>query len=579
MDRMRIARGLVAGLLGLLALLPADALAQTAAQRAREALVAGPIDGLRQVDALEGLRDARGADALRRGLLLVQIGAAREPLPRRAGELITEAERRGPDGEAAWAAWFNTQVQLRWLAESTLPPAFGTLAPGSRALGPGAWVAAWSGGADLVALVRVSNASQQPLLLPPPKLLLRAPGSEWPLDCELPAAPVNAPPALADSGERVPPGGGRTFVCRAAGADTSWADTLMRAATGQATPGEAVAVTPPPLADRARLDQLLRAWAGEAPPVAAAAANPANVRADAAPRAAAPRALGSTWRTVVAVGAVAALLLMAVRTVYARIDGDESAARAWLGSLPAAGVLLLVAAAVGSPPGQALFAAIGDAAGHAMRALMARFPMTRPEAPIGGGGPAPGGGALAPAFAAWTIGLYAGGRLLQRLGFSRTRVRLMTWFVVLVLGPLSAAAVWSPPAGEGWSRAVPIVLMLVALGFFIGVGVAVALMRGVDDLCEREDTSWFATVLAAWRRSLHFGGTATRAELWGYLAFYVQAWALARLFVPPWDRGLALVLLLPLPALVLRRLRGLTDREAWTLAALLALTAYPWLGR
>lgn len=539
--------------------------------------------GLQLADRLALAGDPPGAELLRWSLLELQLDAwaGRTTPPMRVHEHIRRAALQPPPGVdtplgARWEAAFARWATLRWVHPPLpLPDALDRPAPDHRPLAPGVWAGGSAGDWSALAVVRLDNQGPAALTMPRFVLQLERPGGSLALDCMPPIRPLKPGPpgsALADAGPTVPPGGGRPFACRARG-EADWAPVLARAASGQPAEGERLRLVPGHLAGPEEIGALLRSWAEAATPAAPARA------AVPMPTLASVHGGSSTWRTAAAVGAAAALLLMLLRTLHARIDGDVSAASVWLRSLPAALGLLLVAGAIGSPWGQWLLGLAGDALGQALRLLMARFPVdSGPFGASGSGGPrgAASGAAL---FVPCTAGLYLAGRLLLRVGFSRGRVRLATWLVVLVLGPLSAAAVWSPPTGEGWSRAVPLVLMLLALGFFLAVGVAVELLHGMNELMDREGTTWPAEVLRTLRRSLDFRGLATRAEWWGYLVFGALLWAVTRSYAEPWDRPLGLALLLPLPALVVRRLRGLTHGEAWGLAGLLALLAYELLRR
>lgn len=105
------------------------------------------------------------------------------------------------------------------------------------------------------------------------------------------------------------------------------------------------------------------------------------------------------------------------------------------------------------------------------------------------------------------------------------------------------------------------------IGFVVWTGVFSAMVFGVwalhalHKLLDAENLSWLQSVARGWRRALDFGSHTSRAEFWGFFVHCVWLWALARSCLVPLDRWVGAVLLVPFAALLVRRLRSLTEKQ------------------
>lgn len=156
------------------------------------------------------------------------------------------------------------------------------------------------------------------------------------------------------------------------------------------------------------------------------------------------------------------------------------------------------------------------------------------------------------------LALFGVGRKALRWGLPPVVVGLGTLLVALAL--LAAGIARMGGGGTGYDSPfyMAIALWSAAIGpMLLGVWALHALYK----LLDAEDLTWLQTVTLGWQRALDFGSETSRAEFWGFFAHCVWLWALTRVCLVPLDRWVGAVLLVPFVALLVRRLRSLTDKQ------------------
>lgn len=162
-------------------------------------------------------------------------------------------------------------------------------------------------------------------------------------------------------------------------------------------------------------------------------------------------------------------------------------------------------------------------------------------------------GATLLAWALWGVGRKALG-----WGVPGAVVGLAT---LLVAGGLLAVGV-ARLGGGGTGYDSPFYMAIALWSGVIGpMLLAVWALHALYKQLDAEDLTWRHTVVLGWRRALDFGSETSRAEFWGFFAHCVWLWALARVCLVPLDLWVGAVLLVPFAALLVRRLRSLTDKQ------------------
>lgn len=167
--------------------------------------------------------------------------------------------------------------------------------------------------------------------------------------------------------------------------------------------------------------------------------------------------------------------------------------------------------------------------------------------------------------------LFAAGRVFVRRGTPVDCVIGASAAVLALASVVVAVATWSAPSGDGWSRITPFAVAAFVLMVGLGCAIVVTLLHGLHRLLDAEHTTWPATVARAWAGVVHFNAASGRAEFWGYITFAMAVLASVRVLLPVGTPVAAAVCALPLPALLVRRLRALTRAEAWGLALVAGL--------
>lgn len=554
----------VALLLALAAVQGGAATAATLAE-ARAAFVASPAQGLALVPGLRDGGHPAEAERLQRGLLAEHIaqldGAAPWPAPRPLAPWI---DGPGPDAAALAAAWqraFNLslgQQPVRAALPQRLRPEEGRL----QAVGPGAWAAAAPGPVRLAVVLEVTN--QGPTALPLAAFGLEVASAE--LDCE---------PRLSSSGRAgaapvpvIEPAGRAVFDCLGHG-DTTARDAFVRHFGGAVA--SAATLRPRHFAQPEATAALARAVAMSAPPSPAAAPAAARRPARVAPPAtnvAVPAVDAERRRVWFAVAAAAGFVALLIRLLWAAVGGEAPGPQFRRGVVQTV-ALLAVVALVGSAPVQTALAGAGRVAqGWLQGAVAALAASPDPTGARAGRLDGFASGLLAVGF---TLFLLFGA--LLRLGAHPGMVRFGVAVVLLFFGVAGFVALGPALvalAGSGvmfWP-----VLVLVAGGALLAVAASLGTL-GTQRLLEGDGRGWGDNLARVVGGTLDFGGRAGRGEFWAYLISAAFLWALLYLLIRPWDRWAALLLALPVPALIARRWRGMGWLERLVGALWLLLVA------
>jgi len=546
----------------------------------RATAVATPAAGLPFAAALQRAGQPARAVQLRIGLLGAHIAAlngAAWPAPRTIGQVHDEAAGQpaptAPSAMAeAWREAFNRHADLRW--DGPAPAEVGRSPAAWRAIAPGAWTLA--AGARTLASVTLGHRSPAPMTLPRWTLQLAGPQGSLFLVCEPLVGAIDAVAA----GER------RRFTCQADAADRH--GLLARATRGRPAAGESVTLLPSHFESAAAWTALAEAvgsatpintltWverltapappavattgmAGRPLPAAPASTStgaPASTSAadtESTPSAAPPRPLPpAAWRTAFAVMGSFGLLLLTLRLVLGHLD-EESPARTFWRTLPWLAGCLALAAVVGSPWGQAT---LEHASGAGLRNLAVRLQ--------GVGGRAPAAwqlDALAVRYGAVVFAAGAGvlffiveRALIVRGGFSSAYVKGLS---LLARGAifLAVAAAMGPPA----ATVLYIALVLLAGAMLVTSVLVSWLLHSLFEQLDEAGLGLFAALKRTVAGTLDFGGTATRAEFWAWPLFAVVVLLLVQAVHAAAVLPVAVMLVLPVPALLVRRLRGLDER-------------------
>lgn len=578
------------------ALAPLGALAQAAPlegwQALRASVVATPAAGLPYATALQRAGMGERAAQLRLSLLAAHVQALNGtpwPAPRALGEVFDETPSLPPAmGDSAlaqsWRLAFNGAALVEW--DRTMPAEMARAQGSWTPIAPGAWTSL--NPPRVRAAVTLSHRMPTPVTLPHWTLQLRGAAGQLFMTCS----------PLASSNDAVAAGERRAFVCRADAADRH--GLLSRAAQGRLAAGESMTLLPSHFESTAAWTALAEAigsatpfnvvgWverlaapagaaergagatssaAGARPPGAGAAASAAagTRSTSAAPTSGAivppqppPPA---TWRVAFAVTGSLAVLWLFARLVFGRLD-DEAPGRTLWRSLPGVVGLLALGAAVGSPWGQA---AIAHASGAGLRDAALALGAASERAPSAWRLPAMAAryGYVVMAAGAGVL-FFMVERLLIVRGFSGAYVKGLS---LLAQGALFLVLA----AGMGPPTATPLYF---ALLFYAGAMLATSVVVSwlLHSLFEQLDDAGLG-LFSALRRTLvgtlDFSGTAVRAELWAWLLLALVGLLAVQAWRPTWVPPAAAVLAVPLPALLVRCLRGLSDRDRRRLVRSLA---------
>jgi hypothetical protein len=108
---------------------------------------------------------------------------------------------------------------------------------------------------------------------------------------------------------------------------------------------------------------------------------------------------------------------------------------------------------------------------------------------------------------------------------------------------------------------------------FGSMAIGVLVLLGLHRFLEREEVSWTQTVILGWTRVLDWRGESSRAEFWGFLAHAAWIWVMADAFFGGLKWLVLALLLPPVTALVLRRLRAIPLSDLLLGGAVLILWA------
>lgn len=516
------------------------------------------------------------------------------------------AQTASPHGDTAlasgWEQAFNRHIQVRQAeAQRGAPPEIAYLGKQLLPLGPGAWTKDTAGRTQYFWVLYLVNRS--PTALPLPAFRLQADGLL--LDCTPPMLPPGSAGAvgerLPDPGEIVPPGAERPFVCRAFAGPEFREPLRARLAGRSSTP---LRLYPPHLASEAGVQGLTAvlgqgqtpardAWVQRLASVKSAAPPSTSTTAPRqardtpaqAPSAAEPGKRWDRLRGMLALGgAVAALAVVGV-FVFGLLRGDSIGERIGRALRVAAGVMG-VALLLGLPWTQQLLGSAGDElGGHAVTAM--RGSLANNDAALAKRGIRPAGGLkglqqqtgldLKGLGLVAVLVLFALGRGALRMGVPRGAVLIGTALVMLIACVVSIVSLFadgSLSGGEGWIRMGVVLVPLILAGIFFGYTLIPLLLHGLHFMLDDEDLSWPGSVWRALRQSLHFQGSASQGEYWGFISFVALAAVLAGGFHPRAAWAVLLVLALPTAALCARRLRSMSSAEAWGVAAMLGLLLF-----
>lgn len=155
------------------------------------------------------------------------------------------------------------------------------------------------------------------------------------------------------------------------------------------------------------------------------------------------------------------------------------------------------------------------------------------------------------------LGLFAGGRMLLRAGIPKGGVAVAT---LLAAGGMWGLALSKLGGGTGYSHPLYVGIALWS-GYFGPMLLGVLALHGLHKLLDDEQLEWWETVTTGWRRTFNVSAPTSRAEFWGFLAHGAWLWALARICLMPLDRWIGFALLVPLVALITRRMLSMTRQE------------------
>ena len=156
------------------------------------------------------------------------------------------------------------------------------------------------------------------------------------------------------------------------------------------------------------------------------------------------------------------------------------------------------------------------------------------------------------------LALFGVGRKALGWGWPPAVVGLGTLLVGAGLFALGLSRMGSGGTGDDLTFYMAIALWSVVVG---PMALAVVALHALHKQLDAEDLTWLQTVVLGWRRALDFGSDTSRAEFWGFFAHCVWLWALARVCLVPLDLWVGAVLLIPFAALLVRRLRSLTNKQ------------------
>jgi hypothetical protein len=582
------------------------------------ALPAPAVQWLHLADALALARAQPGdedrATLLRHRLLgahVAELNGQPAPLPPPTVAALIAQTAPLPQADpaliGAWEQAFNRHVQLR-LAEAGrgAPPELAYLGKQLMPLGPGAWTMDAAGRARYFWVLFLANRS--PTALPLPAFRLQADGLL--MDCTPPAQAPGSDGAvgerLPDPGETVPSGAERPFVCRAFEGPEFREPLRARLAGRSTTP---VRLLPPHLASAAAVDGLIavlgqgqttarNAWVqrlGAGTPAASAqglATTPSPAAANARARPAPAADPGQRWaslRGMLALGAAVSALAVAGVFLFGLLQGEalaDRSGRAWRVAAGVMGVALLL----GLPWTQQLLGSAGDELGGRAASAM-RESLADNDAALRQRGQRPAGGLqglqqqsgldLRALGLVAVLALFAVGRGALRLGVSRGAVIVGTALVMFMACAASIVSIFADGSlygGEGWARWAVVLVPVMMVGYFIGYALIPLLLHRLHFKLDDEDLTWPASVWRALRLSLNFSGSAAQGEYWGFISFVFLAAALAGGWHHRAAWAVLLLLALPAAALSMRRLRGMSNAEAWGVAALLGLLLLDLLG-
>jgi len=559
----------------------------------RASAVAAPEAGLPYATALQRAGMAERAAQLRLGLLAAHLQALNGtpwPAPRALGEVFDEAASLPPPvGDSAlarsWRLAFNHATALEW--ERTTPAEVSRSSGEWTPIAPGAWTSL--NPPRVRAAVTLSHRMPVPMTLPHWTLQLRGAAGQLFMACS----------PLASGNDAVAAGERRSFVCRADAADRH--GLLARAAQGRLAASESMTLLPSHFESTAAWTALAEAigsttpfntvgWverltapagptardpgaaiSSSASPVPPGSGAPASRSAGARPTSASPTTGAAAppqppppaaWRVAFAVTGSLAVLWLFARLVFGRLDDEAPARTAWR-SLPGMVGLLALGAAVGSPWGQA---AIAHASGAGLRDAALALGAASERAPSAWRLPAMAAryGYVVMAAGAGVL-FFIVERLLIVRGFSGAYVRGLS---LLAQGALFLVLA----AGMGPPTATPLYF---ALLFYAGAMLVASVVVSwlLHSLFEQLDDAGLGLHTALRRTivgTLDFSGTAVRAELWAWLLLALIGLLVVQAGRPTWVLPAAAVLAVPLPALLVRCLRGLSDRDRRRLVRSLA---------
>lgn len=179
------------------------------------------------------------------------------------------------------------------------------------------------------------------------------------------------------------------------------------------------------------------------------------------------------------------------------------------------------------------------------------------------------------------LALFWLGRGALRMGVSRGVVIVGTVLVMAMACAASIVSIFADGSlygGEGWARWGVVLVPVMMVGYFIGYALIPLLLHRLHFKLDDEDLTWPGSVWRALRLSLNFSGSAAQGEYWGFISFMALAAVLAGSWHPRAAWAVWLLLALPAAALSVRRLRGMSNAEAWGVAALLGLLLLDLLG-
>ncbi|MBY0410553.1 MAG: hypothetical protein K2Q97_10585 [Burkholderiaceae bacterium] len=158
------------------------------------------------------------------------------------------------------------------------------------------------------------------------------------------------------------------------------------------------------------------------------------------------------------------------------------------------------------------------------------------------------------------LALFWVGRKALRWGLPSFVVGGMTLLSIGGILTLVIARLDGGGGGTGYNSSA-VMVFVVWIAVFGPMALGVWGLHALHKLLDAENLSGLQAVALGWRRALDFGSNTSRAEFWGFFVHCVWLWALARSCLVPLDRWVGAVLLVPFAALLVRRLRSLTEKQ------------------